>query len=571
MGKALSSLKNDDQDKKNYMKYFGNFDNNLNSQIKQENSKYIILMRHGDRQDCDDIPQVIPSRDDPELSEIGMKQATDIGYQLKFLLLNKNFSEINIFTSPYTRTIMTSIFTANAFDINDKINKNIYVIKDLSENDVKGGFEKNIDDAPIYYHKEKEKEKKDLYNKFIYKYIKGKKYNFIDYDFESLLQEIEDKEEIITKRFFNVAQNLYNYISLRNKNNENILNLIVTHQYGVQFMIKKLLEFLENKIELTKKNDYYFCCSYCFKINHEKKFIYLGQLKPNILRYDSLIIKNEEGKIIDIKKRNNRFLIITRHGERIDNTDFRKNQELPKYDPELTLEGIYQATSIGIQLRNLLRYEYNIEINEINIFNSPSIRTMMTGILIGGVLDYYDKCEKVIRVITDLNETSVEGGFENNKDESPIFYYKDKDQDLKKLYEKYIISLTKNRNFRFSNFDFSSILGKNGLEDGEEMEKRAENVITNIKGFIETTYTFENNTISIVSTHQLNVSMIVAFLIKQINKSNKENGIEEIILKDQHFGYCDSYCFKINGDEEFSYLGLIKPKIDQDFEYELIV
>ena len=171
-----------------------------------------------------------------------------------------------------------------------------------------------------------------------------------------------------------------------------------------------------------------------------------------------------------------------------------------------------------------------------------------------------DKIEKVVRVITDLNETSVEGGFMNNKKESPIFYHKDKDKALNALFEKYIGNLIKNRKYRFSKLDFSSILGDQALEDGEMMKKRAENVITNIKGFIETTYDNGNNTLSIVSTHQLNVSMIVEFLINELNKENEKNGLEKIKLINQNFSYCCCYIFKIDENEKFSYLGLMKPE-----------
>ena len=88
---------------------------------------------------------------------------------------------------------------------------------------------------------------------------------------------------------------------------------------------------------------------------------------------------------------------------------------MPKEDPELSVEGMSQAINIGIQLRNLIRYKFNLEINEINIFNSPYIRTLQTGILIAGGFDYMDKLKKDIRIITDLSETSVKGGFGNNK------------------------------------------------------------------------------------------------------------------------------------------------------------
>ena len=118
--------------------------------------------------------------------------------------------------------------------------------------------------------------------------------------------------------------------------------------------------------------------------------------------------------------------------------------------------------------------------------------------------------------------------------------------------------------------DFSSILGKESFEDGETMKKRAENVITNIKGFPQTTYNNESNSLNIVATHQLNVSMIVDFLINELNKERKENDQEEIILKDQGFGYCCCYLFKTDNNNEFSYLGQLTPNVFDSFEYKLI-
>ena len=342
-------------------------------------------------------------------------------------------------------------------------------------------------------------------------------------------------------------------------------------------MMEKIISILNDKNENNKINfdfeqqKYFFCCTYCFKISKEKNFNYLGLLNPNILRNDYLILKDKNNNILNPDKRNNRYLAIMRHGERIDSTDFRKKQELPKNDPELTYEGMMQAINIGTQLRNLFRYEFKEEINEINIFNSPSARTLQTGILAAGAMDYMDKIEKVIRIITDLNETSVKGGFENNKEESPIFYYKDKDKNLNILYNKYIDSLIKGRNYRYSKMDFSSILGKEAFEDGETMKKRAENVITNIKGYIETTYNMDTNTLNIISTHQLNVSMIVEFLIKELNKERKENNLDEIKLNEQGFGYCCCFLFKINKNNEFSYVGMLKPNVFESFEYNIII
>ena len=545
----------------------------ISSSISQENNRYLILMRHGERQDCDDTPPLIKSLDDPELSSIGIKQALDIGYQINLNLLGINISEINIFTSPFTRTIQTALNTANGFDINDTINKNIYIIKDLAENGYKDGFEESLGKGPLYYGKNHNQYKK-LYNQLIFPYYKGKKYTWNNFDFESHLREIENDEQI-KERYYNIIENLYNYINSKSTNSGNSLNIITTHQYGVSFMMEKMISILneknENKINFDfNKQNYFFCCTYCFKISKEKIFSYLGLIRPNILRNNYIILKNKENKMQDPKKRNNRYLAIIRHGERIDSTEFSKNQELPKYDPELTYEGMAQAINIGTQLRNLFRYEFQLEINEINIFNSPSARTLQTGLLVAGSMDYMDKIEKVIRIITDLNETSVKGGFENNKKYSPIYYHREKDKELNNLYNKYIDSLIKGRNFRYSQMDFSSLLGKEDFEDGETMKKRAENVINNIKGFIETSLDKDNNTLNIVATHQLNVSMIFEFLINEINKERKENNKEEIKLNQQNFGYCCCYLFKIDYNNEFSYLGLLNPNPFDSFEYKLM-
>ena len=568
----LSSSKSSPMD---YIKYYSSV--KLSSTISQENTKYIILMRHGERQDCDDVtPPTIKNINDPELSSIGIQQALDIGHQLKLNLMGINFSEINIFTSPFTRTMQTGLNTANGFDANDSINKNIYIIKNLAENGYDNGFENNLNKGPIYYGR-KDKRYKNLYNQLILPYYDKKKYKWNDFDFESKLRENET-DETIKDRYYTVIADLYNFIKSKNTNNGNSLNIISTHQYGVSFMMEKIMSILnESKSENEKINfdfksqRYFFCCTYCFKITIEKEFNYLGQLNPNILRRDILILKNENGKMLDPNKRNNRYLAIIRHGERIDSTPFRKNQELPKYDPELTFEGMMQAMNIGVQLRNLFRYKYNIEINELSIYNSPSARTLQTGILTAGAFDYMDKIEKVIRIITDLNETSVKGGFENNKEESPIFYYKDKDKNLNILYKKYIDSLIKGRNYRYSNLDFSSMLGKESFEDGEVMKKRAQTVITNIKGYVESSFTKDNNTLNIVSTHQLNVSMIVDYLISELNKQRKEQGVEEIKINDQSFGYCYCFLFKIDQNNEFSYLGLLKPNAFNCFEDNLTI
>ena len=106
------------------------------------------------------------------------------------------------------------------------------------------------------------------------------------------------------------------------------------------------------------------------------------------------------------------------------------------------------------------------------------------------------------------------------------------------------------------------------LEDGEKMKQRAQNVINNIKNFSQTSYNQGENTLNIISTHQLNVSMIVEYLIDELNKEKNEQ--EKIEIKDQAFGYCCCYLFKFDENDEFSFIGLLKPDIYDCFQYNLI-
>ena len=187
MGIQFSSSSGSNMD---YLKHYASA--KISSNISLDNTRYIILMRHGERQDCDEKPPLIKNLDDPELSSIGIKQALDIGYQLKLNLLGINISEINIFTSPFTRTIQTSLNVANGFDINDKINKNIFIIKDLAEKGYKKGFENNLEKGPIYYGIKLNKYK-NLYNQLILPFYNNKKYIWNDFDFNSKLKGNENE------------------------------------------------------------------------------------------------------------------------------------------------------------------------------------------------------------------------------------------------------------------------------------------------------------------------------------------------------------------------------------------
>ena len=523
------------------IKYIINYSpSKFSSSLDQEKAHYIILTCNGESRN------ILNDQENKELSEIGIEQAVDIGIQLKLNLLGINISEINIFSSPKINNIQNALYIINTFDHDDTCKKCIFINKNLSD----------LYNPSLDFESINDLISQNSFQKLIYPLYKGKKYTLYKYDFnetKNIINEKQTKDDII-KRFNEITELIYQQI-INNYSNytNNSLNIICTNKEQLNHILSKLISIMklnnENKINLELKKEMNFCTTYCFKIvvSSENKYNYLDKLISGKIR-------------IVPKKINNRFIAIMRHGERIDNTKLKINQELPKNDPELTYEGMKQAMNVGLQLHKYF-IEENFEINDINIFNSPSMRTLQTGILTAGMADYQDEIEKVIRIITDLNETSVKGGFENNKEESPIYYYKNKDKKLLKLYDKYITKLIDNRKYRYSSLNFHSILGKESFEDGETMKKRAENVITHINAFSSTSYNKGENTLNIVSTHQLNVAMIVDFLINEINKENKNKGLEEIKIVDQSFGYCYCFLFKFNEKNEFSFIRSFEPNI----------
>lgn len=510
-------------------KYIRNYyPSNFSTSITQEKTHYIILICPGESQN------LIDNQNYKQLSEIGKEQAADIGFQLKLNLLGINFSEINIFTCHYINSIHTSLYVVNNFDFDDITNKILYINKNLSDT-----YE-NLNS-------------KELYDELIVPLYNGKKFRFG----ESLLNKEQIKDDKI-ERFNEIIEKIYNHILIKYANSKNSLNIICTQKENLKHILSKLISFMnlkkDNKVYSELNKDINFCTTYCFKMTFAKvnNFRYLGKLVPNRKIINKIVKEN--------KKINNRFIAIIRHGERIDDTPKWKSQELPSEDPELTYNGMKQAMNIGMQLYNYF-LEENIELNDINIFTSPSTRTLQTGILAGGIVDYPDHLEKTIRVITDLITSNVEEGLENNIEVSPIYYHKDRDKKLKRLYDKYITQIIKDRNFHYGTLDYKSILMDVEFESFESRKKRAENVINYINEFTKNRLNQGENTLNIIATHRFNFYMIVEFLMKELNKKLKEKGLKQINTEDISFGYCHCYMFKYDENNELSFVGMFKPDI----------
>ena len=64
---------------------------------------------------------------------------------------------------------------------------------------------------------------------------------------------------------------------------------------------------------------------------------------------------------MESNKKTTKIIILTRHGLRIDHTQFRNKQKLHTDDPELILKGREQAVDMAIQIKSFIQNKYNKE------------------------------------------------------------------------------------------------------------------------------------------------------------------------------------------------------------------
>ena len=238
--------------------------------------KSIIVMRHGERIDCVDSlkDNQILSEYDPELTEKGIKQAKDIGNQIK-KSLKKEINTINIYSSPFTRTIMTGLNIAKKLKLK---NNNLYIVNSLFEI----ASENNFKYFPLKSLLIKNKnQKKILYEKYILNYIK----NLDNFSLKELKDDNIDIKypeifEEAIERYNKIAEKLFNEII---KNENNSLNIIVTHGYGVQVITEFLFNKTKNKEELIKNENFFvdYCTSYCFNFISQNEIKFIGRIDPS--------------------------------------------------------------------------------------------------------------------------------------------------------------------------------------------------------------------------------------------------------------------------------------------------
>ena len=237
-------------------------------------------MRHGERIDFPDKINYEEKRklnkNDPELTKRGIFQSKNIGEQI-LKRLDINLSEINLFISPFTRTIMTSLNVTKK--LKEKFNSiiiNYYIIKDLSEYLSERMFsEFSFKDLLYYNHNNKELQK--LYEEFI---SMNNKIEFKELFNDSITVKYPEKFKDGIKRYENLSDKILEFI--KKKTNNNSINIIVSHGYGVQIITTKLLESeCINGKEALKKEVFVvdFCTSYCFNLE-KNKLKYIGDMNP---------------------------------------------------------------------------------------------------------------------------------------------------------------------------------------------------------------------------------------------------------------------------------------------------
>jgi broad specificity phosphatase PhoE len=244
-----------------------------NKTLKADNEKkIIIIMRHGEREDDTSFNKEINNNNntnnDPFLTEKGKLQAYIIGEKLKHKLqnyLNKNISDlkIHLLSSPFIRTIMTSVYLLNG----------------------------------LYKDKEKDKEKETFIeiNYGLYEFINGKhfledpedflifnntnefkKLNFVLY-FHIKNENINKENKPIYPEELNSCIKRYENEIKKLKENfeksDNDILILITHGYGVQV----ICDFLQINEEEIFHIDY--CYTYIFSLI-TKEYKFLEKLQP---------------------------------------------------------------------------------------------------------------------------------------------------------------------------------------------------------------------------------------------------------------------------------------------------
>ena len=249
---------------------------------KKENNekilKSIIIMRHGERIDCIDSQKnnQLLSEYDPELTEKGIRQAIDIGNQIK-KSIKKEINTINVYSSPFTRTLMTGLNLVKKLNLKKN---NIFITNSLFEIASENNFKYFPLKSLLINNKNK-----NLYEKFILNSIKSidnctlKKYK----EDENIIKYPETFNEAI-ERYNKIAEELYE-MNKELLNKEETKNELKKY-YDLKLLFSIIQEVLKSIIddlsEIVNSNSIYknTTCNILVSIGEKSKAMY-KELKGN--------------------------------------------------------------------------------------------------------------------------------------------------------------------------------------------------------------------------------------------------------------------------------------------------
>jgi broad specificity phosphatase PhoE len=278
---------------------------NLNDEVKRSSSningenlkngkkqKIIVIMRHGERSDLAGT-EVKLNMSDPELTEIGKSQAYTAGKRLREIL-EEMFAEdhphhqnqkdksifsldsrkIALISSPFSRTLETSIYAKNGMNLNLPI----YIENGLSEFISKGWFTNSPKNFLSYYQ---------LLRNFDYSVEESQKIKIDkpEYFLNSMMNEILIHQPVHTlpefpestnsciSRFHVVLDMLIYYYLIRK---EYDILVLVTHVFGLQALCEKM-EIPMDYFEIE------YCSTFIFKYDPDNgKFSFEKNFYPII-------------------------------------------------------------------------------------------------------------------------------------------------------------------------------------------------------------------------------------------------------------------------------------------------
>lgn len=219
----------------------------------------------------------------------------------------------------------------------------------------------------------------------------------------------------------------------------------------------------------------------------------------------------------------NCYVLVMRHGERIDNSlTESKHQQLKEYDPELTNKGLEQAKNIGEQLQCII----TCALKSIKVYSSPFTRTLQTG---HKVAKAFKDSEVVFHIHEGLSELLGQNNFKYNPLSTLLYYNINNNQ-----YKNFLSFLNPNQ----CNYSKYNLVYPETFEKGIE---RYRNTAKEIASLIEK----GNEDLSIIVTHGYGVSSISTCLFN---------------LDETFIDYCTSFLFQCKHNR-FDYLEELNPLV----------